>query len=138
MKRIGLCSIMLMGLTTTWAVPAHARPADELAGTWHGTFWQVNAGDTGYVHGDVELRINDDGSYQETFMTWQVAGSSRTARHECSGAVAVNSTGTQVTLTDWRKTRLQDNGEVLRGVMIDQGSGRTIALQLRKEGQPGQ
>lgn len=33
MGRIGLCSIMLMGLTATGAVPPHAHSADELIGT---------------------------------------------------------------------------------------------------------
>jgi hypothetical protein len=30
-----------------------ASSTAELAGTWLGTFWQVNAGDTGYIHGDL-------------------------------------------------------------------------------------
>jgi hypothetical protein len=51
MRIIQLPSIVLLGLTTSWAVPAAARPVEDLAGSWRGTFWQVNAGDTGYVHG---------------------------------------------------------------------------------------
>jgi hypothetical protein len=37
------------------------------------------------VHGDVELEVNDDGSYREAFITRQVAGSSRAGRNQISG-----------------------------------------------------
>lgn len=132
MRIIQLPSIILLGLTTSWAVPAGARPVEDLAGSWRGSFWQVNAGNTGYVHGDVELEVNHDGSYRETFTTRQVAGSSRAGRHESSGAVAVNSKGNRVTLKDWRRTTLRDNGDVLHGIMIDPRSGQTIAIRLAK------
>lgn len=132
MRIIQLPSIILLGLTTSWAVPAGARPVEDLAGSWRGTFWQVNAGDTGYVHGDVELEVSDDGSYRETFITRQVAGSSRAGRNQTSGAVAVNNKGNRVALKDWQRTTLRDNGDVLHGIMIDPGSGRTIAIHLAK------
>lgn len=132
MKTMGLPSIILLGLTTSWPTPATARPIEDLAGSWRGAFWQVNAGDTGYVHGDVELEVNDDGSYRETFITRQVAGSSRAARNQSSGTLAVNGKGNRVVLKDWRQTTLRDNGNVLHGIMIDRGSGRTIAIRLEK------
>jgi hypothetical protein len=71
MRIIRLSSIILLGLTTSSAVPAGAGQIGDLAGSWRGTFWQVNAGDTGYVHGDAALDVNDDGSYQETLITRQ-------------------------------------------------------------------
>jgi hypothetical protein len=40
-----------------------ASSTAELAGTWLGTFWQVNAGDTGYIHGDLVFDFKEDGSY---------------------------------------------------------------------------
>jgi hypothetical protein len=142
MRIIRLSSIMLLGLTTSWAVPAGAAPIGDLAGSWRGTFWQVNAGDTGYVHGDVELEVNDDGSYRETLITRQVAGSSRAGCNQMTGTVAVNSKGNRVALVnsqgdrlalkDWRRTTLRDNGDELHGVMIDPSSGRTIAVRLAK------
>ena len=30
-----------------------------LAGTWLGSFWQVNAGDTGYIHGDLAFELKE-------------------------------------------------------------------------------
>jgi len=90
MRIIQLPSIILLGLTTSWAAPAAARP-----------------------------------------------GSSRAGRTQISGAVAANNKGNRVALKDWRRTTFRDNGEVLRGIMIDPGSGRTIAIRLAKvkEGQ---
>src|SRR5215470_14106974 len=114
-------SIIVLGLTTSWAVLAGARPIGDLAGSWRGTFWQVNAGDTGQVNGDVELDVNNDGSYRETVITRQVAGSSRAGRSEMTGTVAVNSKSSRVALVDSEgmRTTLRDNGEVLYGVMTD-------------------
>jgi hypothetical protein len=54
----------------------------ELAGTWLGTFWQVNAGDTGYIHGDLVFDFKEDGTYTGTWTTWRArpgAGACRSA-----------------------------------------------------------
>ena len=132
MRIIQLPSIILLGLAASWAIPAGARPIEDLTGSWRGAFWQVNAGDTGYVHGDVELDVNDDGSYRETFITRQVAGSSRAGRNQSFGTVSVNGEGNRVALKDWRRITLRDNGDVLHGIMLDPTSGRTIAIRLEK------
>ena len=134
MKILRLSSIVLLGLTTSWTVSAGARPIGDLTGSWRGTFWQVNAGDTGYVNGDVELDVNDDGSYRETVITRQVAGSSRAGRNQMTGTVAVNSKGSRVALLDskGKRTTLRDNGSVLYGVTTDPSSGRTVAIRLAK------
>ena len=132
MRILQVHSIILLGLAASWAGPVGARPVEDLAGSWRGTFWQVNAGDTGYVHGDVELEVNADGSFRETLITRQVAGSSRAGRNEISGAVTVNNNGNRVAFKDWRRTTLRDNGDVLHGIMTDPGSGRTIAIRLAK------
>jgi hypothetical protein len=132
MKHVLIPSVALLGLTTICALPAGARPPEDLAGSWRGAFWQVNAGNTGYVHGDVELEVSADGTYRETLITRQVAGSSRTKRTHSLGSVAVNSNGTRIVFTDWRRTTLRDNGDVLHGVLIEPSSGQTIAMRLEK------
>src|SRR5215831_15024477 len=43
----------------------------KLAGTWRGAFDQVQTGDSGRIHGDIECQIKDDGTYQ---MTWSCSG----------------------------------------------------------------
>jgi hypothetical protein len=61
----------------------------DLAGSWRGAFWHVNAGDTGYIHGDLALELKEDGSYTGTWTTRVVAGSSR------GGSMPVERQGTR-------------------------------------------
>ena len=86
-----------------------ASSTPELAGTWLGTFWQVNAGDTGYIQGDLVFDFKEDGSYAGTWTTRVVAGSSR---------------GGSLTL--------RRAGDILYGITVDPGSGRTIQVRLER------
>ena len=78
----------LITLATGCAVsvaPPESRPSAEtagLAGIWRGSFWQPSAGDTGHVHGGIELEVKEDGSYTGIWATRQVAGSTRSSRSE--------------------------------------------------------
>lgn len=107
-----------------------ASSTAELAGTWLGTFWQVNAGDTGYIHGDLAFDFKEDGSYTGTWTTRVVAGSSRGGSLQLGGRFAVD--GDRVVLTDERRLTLRRAGDVLYGITVDPGSGRTIQVRLER------
>jgi hypothetical protein len=106
----------------------------ELAGTWLGTFWQVNAGDTGYIHGDLVFDFKEDGTYTGTWTTRVVAGSSRGGSLQVGGRFAVE--GDRVVLTDGRRLTLRRAGDTLYGISVDPGSGRTIQIRLERAGRP--
>ena len=107
-----------------------ASSTAELAGTWLGTFWQVNAGDSGYIHGDLVFDFKEDGSYTGTWTTRVVAGSSRGGRLQLGGRFAVD--GDCVVLTNERRLTLQRAGDTLYGITVDPGSGRTIQVRLER------
>jgi hypothetical protein len=107
-----------------------ASSTAELAGTWLGTFWQVNAGDTGYIHGDLMFDFKEDGSYTGTWTTRVVAGSSRGGSLQLGGRFAVD--GDRVVLTDERRLTLRRAGDTLYGITVDPGSGRTIQVRLER------
>jgi hypothetical protein len=113
-------------------VPSAGSP--EVQGTWRGTFWQVNAGDTGYIHGDLSVDFKEDGSYTGTWTTYVVAGSSRGATSQVAGRFVV--AGDRVTLTDWRDLVLRRAGDTLYGLTVDPGSGRTIQVRLGRTSGP--
>jgi hypothetical protein len=138
-KRLVLVvGVVLFALITGCAGPSQtpstgAAPPDDvarLAGAWRGYFRQTTAGDTGYVHGDIELRIAEDGTYTGTWTTRQVAGSTRAARTDMAGTVVVN--GSYVTLMDWRHLILKRTGDTLFGFTIDPGTGRTLSVMLER------
>jgi hypothetical protein len=102
----------------------------ELAGQWRGYYSQTSAGDTGYVHGDIDLRINDDGTYKGTWSNRQVAGSTRAGQSGMQGIVRV--TGNRVILEDWRQLILKRRGNMLYGLTIDPGTARTLSVYLER------
>jgi hypothetical protein len=91
-----------------------ASSTAELTGTWLGTFWQVNAGDTGYIHGDLVFDFKEDGSYTGTWTTRVVAGSSRGGSLQVGGHFAVEDD--RVVLTDGRRLTLRRAGDTLYGI----------------------
>src|SRR3977135_2615439 len=93
-------ALALAALATGCAGPVQPGAAPAAEGTWRGYFRQVGAGDTGYVHGDIDLQIAADGTYAGTWTTRQVAGSTRAGSTRMAGTAVVN--GSYVTLTDWR------------------------------------
>ena len=113
------------------ALAPTSRDVAALAGAWHGYFRQVAAGDTGYVNGDIDLRIEPDGTYTGTWTTRQVAGSTRAGGSQMTGTVRVN--GSTVVLKDWRDLILQrsDDGR-LHGLTVDPGTGRTLSVYLER------
>ncbi|HKC06590.1 MAG TPA: hypothetical protein VKJ67_06995 [Methylomirabilota bacterium] len=106
----------------------------EFAGTWLGTFWQVNAGDTGYIHGDLAFELRPDGRYAGTWTTRVVAGSSRGGTTQVAGRYTV--AGGRVTLIDSRRLTPRRAGETLYGVTVDPGSGRTVQVRLDRTARP--
>jgi hypothetical protein len=117
--------------------PSPTRPSNSastdaagLAGKWRGYYRQVNAGDTGYVHGDIDLRIDDNGTYVGTWSNRQVAGSTRAGRTDMAGTIVLS--GNQVILRDWRDLILKRDGDMLYGLTIDPGSGRTLSVYLER------
>jgi hypothetical protein len=97
-----MLALVSIALATGCAGPMQPGAAPALEGTWRGYFRQVGAGDTGYVHGDIDLQIAADGTYAGTWTTRQVAGS----------------------------TRAGSTGDTLFGLTIDPGTGRTLSVQL--------
>src|SRR5262245_65820858 len=59
----------------------------KLTGAWRGVFEQVQTGDSGRIHGDIECQVKDNGTYQMTWTTRLVAGSTRGGRVVMSGTV---------------------------------------------------
>jgi hypothetical protein len=127
-----LAWIMLIVIVLGCAGQAGRRASStpELAGTWLGTFWQVNAGDTGYIQGDLVFDFKEDGSYTGTWTTRVVAGSSRGGSQQLEGRFAVD--GDRVVLTDGRRLTLRRAGDILYGITVDPGSGRTIQVRLER------
>jgi len=97
-----------------------ASSTAELAGTWLGTFWQVNAGDTGYIHGDLVFDFKEDGSYTGTWTTRVVAA--RPGAAACNSGAAFAVDGDRVVLTDERRLTLRRAGDTLYGITVDPGS----------------
>ena len=112
------------------ALAPAAGDVSALAGAWHGYFRQVAAGDTGYVNGDIELRIEPDGRYAGTWTTRQVAGSTRSGSTQMSGTVRMN--GSTVVFKDWRDLILQRSADGLHGLTVDSGTGRTLSVYLER------
>jgi len=142
MVRIALASSMalLSGCGAFGEVdPAHSQlgptaSAVELPGNWRGTFSQTaQVGDSGYIHGDIEVQIASDGTYKMTWMTQLTAGSSRGGKMEMSGTVAAD--GARVTFLDPSRTHttLKRDGDTMYGVMVDPAGKRVqLALDLHK------
>jgi hypothetical protein len=125
--------IALIALATGCAAPARtldSASSAALVGTWRGYYRQVNAGNTGHVHGDIELRINEDGTYVGTWSSQQVAGSTRTGSTNMAGKVVVN--GSQVILQDWRHLSLKRDGDMLYGLTMAPGTALTLSVYLEK------
>jgi hypothetical protein len=123
-----MLALVSIALVAGCAGPMQPGAAPALEGTWRGYFRQVGAGDTGYVHGDIDLQIAADGTYAGTWTTRQVAGSTRAGSTRMAGTAVVN--GSHVTLTDWRHLILKRTGDTLFGLTIDPGTGRTLSVQL--------
>ena len=108
--------------------------AIELPGAWRGTFSQTaHVGDSGYIHGNIEIQIAADGTYKGVWITLLTAGSSRGGRMELSGTVAASAT--RVTLWDSAgfHTTLMRQRDTLYGVMVDPAGKRVhVALDLQK------
>ena len=123
-----MLALALIARAEGCAGPMQPGAAPALAGTWRGYFRQVAAGDTGHVHGDIELQIAADGTYVGTWTTRQVAGSTRAGSTRMAGTAVVN--GSYVTLTDWRHLIRKRTGDALFGLTIDPGTGRTLSVQM--------
>jgi hypothetical protein len=112
---------------------ASANGAD-LKGTWQGSFGQAGAGDGGHIHGDIVCQINDDGTYNTTWITRLVAGSARGGRLAMSGTVVAN--GSRVMFNDsssGSRMTLKHAGDTLYGITIDPATKRvTVAVKLHK------
>jgi hypothetical protein len=63
-----------------------------------------------------------------------VAGSSRGGSLQLGGRFAVD--GDRVVLTDERRLTLRRAGDILYGITVDPGSGRTIQVRLERARRP--
>lgn len=112
---------------------AHAN-GDALKGTWRGVFEQVQTGDSGRIHGDLECQIKEDGTYQMTWTTDLVAGSTRGGRVVMSGTVAAD--GNLVSFdepTSGSRTTLRRVGDTLYGVRVDPGTKRvSVSVEMHR------
>jgi len=126
--------VIALGCAGSRDATAPSSGSGEVTGTWRGTFWQVNAGDTGYIHGELSFDFKEDGTYTGTWTTYVVAGSSRGATSQVTGRFVV--AGNRVTLTDWRHLVLRRAGGTLYGLTVDHGSGRTIQVRLDRTAPP--
>jgi len=130
-------ALMPLVMACTGPSPSPAAPGSSvttevagLAGQWRGYYRQVTAGDTGYVHGDIDLRIKEDGTYAGTWSNRQVAGSTRAGRTDMAGTVVAS--GNRVILRDWRDLILKRTGETLYGLTTDPGTARTLSVYLER------
>ena len=108
----------------------------KLAGRWSGVFEQVQTGDSGRIHGDIDLQVKDDGTYQMTWTTGLVAGSTRGGRTVMSGTV-VEKAGL-VEFNEGQagtRTTLSRRGDTIYGVRIDPGTKRvSVSVELHRVG----
>lgn len=133
--RVGrLVAVVALAASVTGCAGRSSSPGPpgvaELAGQWRGYYSQTSAGDTGHVHGDIDLRINDDGTYKGTWSNRQVAGSTRAGQSGMQGIVRVK--GNRVILEDWRQLILERRGNILYGLTIDPGTARTLSVYLER------
>ena len=106
----------------------------KLAGTWRGAFDQVQTGDSGRIHGDIECQIKDDGTYQMTWTTGLVAGSTRGGRVVMSGTVVEKAGLVEFNESEsGTRTTLSHRGNTLYGVRIDPGTKRvSVSVELQR------
>ena len=104
----------------------------SLKGIWRGTFAQVAVGDTGQVQGDIECKVDGNGTYTATWTTWLVAGSSRGSRVETFGTAVDTGAGVAFVEQAGARFTLKHAGDTLYGIRRDPVSGRTIAVQLQR------
>ena len=133
----------LIGLAVASPVLAATPPADyntlqdiwvfkdALKGTWRGVFEQVQTGDSGRIHGDLECQIKDDGTYQMTWTSDLVAGSTRGGR-----VVMVVADGNLVSFdepTSGSRTTLRRVGDTLYGVRLDPGTKHvSVSVEMHR------
>ena len=108
----------------------------KLTGAWRGVFEQVQTGDSGRIHGDIECQIKDDGTYQMTWATGLVAGSTRGGRVVMSGTVVEKAGFVEFDEgASGTRTRLNRSGDTLYGVRIDPGTKRvSVSVELHRVG----
>ncbi len=142
-KLIGLLALVLLGMVATGcAGPATAASSGptgpvaftparvaQVSGTWRGVFYEVASHRTSKVlEGQVELRINEDGTFTET-MTGQPALSGKVSV-QGNRVVLDSATGSQLTL--------MRSGNTLYGLTAQLVSGASVAVRLNRIEQGGQ
>jgi len=90
--------------------------------------------DSGRIHGDIECQIKDDGTYQMTWTTGLVAGSTRGGRVVMSGTVVEKAGFVEFNESEsGTRTTLSHRGNTLYGVRIDPGTKRvSVAVELQR------
>lgn len=106
----------------------------KLTGAWRGVFEQVQTGDSGRIHGDIECQIKDDGTYQMTWTTGLVAGSTRGGRVVMSGMVVEKAGFVEFDEgASGTRTTLNRSGDTLYGIRIDPGTKRvSVSVELHR------
>src|SRR5215468_3002329 len=111
-----------------------AANGSKVTGAWRGVFEQVQTGDSGRIHGDIECQIKDDGTYQMTWATGLVAGSTRGGRVVMSGTVVEKAGFVEFNESEsGTRTTLSHRGNTLYGVRIDPGTKRvSVSVELQR------
>ena len=121
--------------------PTPTQPGDdpsarmaELQGQWRGSFDQIaTMGDSRRIHGDIECKINGDGTYKTVWITGLVAGSSRGGRMEMTGTIIVRRNSVTFVNSDGWQTTMKRDGDTLYAVAMDPAGRRAnVALDLHK------
>ena len=104
-------------------------PGPQVSGTWRGTFSEVASHRTGTpLEGQVELRINDDGTFIETM----------TGRPALSGKVSVKGNRVVLDSSTGSRLTLMRSGNTLYGLTAQLVSGATVSFRLNRIEQGGQ
>ena len=142
-KLIGLLALTVLGMFATGCAGPTLAPSSrptgpvaftparvaQISGTWRGMFYEVASHRTSRpLEGQVELRINDDGTFTET-MTGQPASAGKVSV-QGSRVVLDSSTGSRLTLIR--------SGNTLYGLTAQLVSGASVAVRLDRIEQGGQ
>jgi hypothetical protein len=104
-------------------------PGPQVSGTWRGTFYEVASHRTSRpLEGQIELRINDDGTFTET-MTGQPA---------LSGKVTVKGNRVVLDSSTGSRLTLMRSGNTLYGLTAQLVSGASVSVRLNRIEQGGQ
>lgn len=141
-KLIGLLAIVALGMfatgcagpttvagsDSTGPVAFTPAPGPQFSGTWRGTFYEIASHRTSRpLEGQVELRINDDGTFTETM----------TGQPVLTGRVTVKGNRVMLDSSTGSRLTLMRSGNTLYGLTAQLVSGASVSVRLNRIEQGG-